>query len=75
MRVAALITANRISGGKASALGMLVIFRTIPEIIFAQFGGLISDRYDRRKTMIRLDISAALVVFVYIYSVRVNSLR
>lgn len=75
MRVAALITANRISGGSASALGMLVVFRTIPEIIFAQCGGLISDRYDRRKTMIRLDISAALVVFAYIYSVRVNSLR
>lgn len=44
--------------------------KTLPEVLLTPIGGVIADRFDRRKMMIRLDIIAGICVLSYIPAVR-----
>jgi len=70
VRIAALISVQRLVPHSATALSLLVICRTIPELSIAPFGGVLADTYDRKKLMISLDIMAAFSVYTFIYAVR-----
>lgn len=78
IRIAALVSVQRLAssssegGGSQSstALSILVICRTIPEVLFTPVGGAIADRFDRRKMMIQLDTIAGCTVLGYIAAVR-----
>ena len=41
---------------------MLVVMKTLPEILLSPIGGILADSFDRRKMMIALDIVASIVV-------------
>lgn len=44
--------------------------KTLPEVLLTPLGGVIADRLDRRKIMIKLDILASVSVLSYIFAVR-----
>ena len=63
------------SSNAGKAISYLVLCRLIPHLGFAQVGGLLADRYDRRRLMIGLDLCAGGVVLLYpLVALRYNSL-
>jgi len=48
-------------GSEAFGLGLLGLTRVIPVLLFGLVGGLLADRFDRRRVMIAMRILAALV--------------
>ena len=48
-------------GSEAFGLGLLGLTRVIPVLLFGLAGGLLADRYDRRRVMIAMRLLAALV--------------
>jgi len=70
VRIAALISVQRLAPGSGAALSMIVMCRTIPELLIAPLGGILADKFDRKKLMVRLDILAAISVFSFIYALR-----
>ena len=48
-------------GAEAFGLGMLGLARVFPVLLFALAGGLLADRYDRRRVMIAMRLLAAIV--------------
>jgi MFS family permease len=75
VRIAALISVQRITAGSATALSIVVMCRTIPELALAPFGGILADTFDRRNVMIKLDLLAALSVCLFIQAVKANSVH
>ena len=75
MRIAAILSAGRLKPGSATALSVLILARAIPEIAFSPIGGLLADRFDRRKLMIFLDSLAALAALGFIIALRLESIR
>lgn len=73
MRIASLISIQRLAPGSATALSLIVMCRTIPEILITPIGGIMADKLDRKVLMINLDILAAISVFSFIYAVRSGS--
>ncbi len=48
-------------GSEAFGLGLLGLTRVIPVLLFGLLGGLLADRFDRRRVMIAMRLLAALV--------------
>ncbi len=69
VRIAALISVGRLAAGSSTALSMLVLCRTIPEMVISPFGGILADKFDRRVLMVRLDVIAAISVSSYMLAV------
>lgn len=69
VRIAALISVGRLAAGSATALSLLVLCRTIPEMVISPFGGILADSFDRRSLMVRLDLIAAVSVSSYMLAV------
>lgn len=44
------------------AVGGVLLFRVLPAMLFAQFAGVLADRFDRRRLMLTADISRALLI-------------
>ena len=51
-------------GSEAFGLGLLGLTRVIPVLLFGLAGGLLADRFDRRRVMIAMRLLAALVAVV-----------
>ncbi len=51
--------------GSATVFGSITAFSLIPTIILSPFGGMISDRVNRRNIMVALDLITAFVVFLF----------
>lgn len=66
------------SGGKemkeGSSLSTLIVSVMIPKAIFAQLGGILADRYDRRNLMIIMNAISAAVALFYIVAIAMRSL-
>ena len=75
VRIAAILSAGRLKPGSATALSFLILARAIPEIAFSPIGGLLADRFDRRKLMIFFDSLAALAALGFIVALRFESIR
>ncbi len=45
-----------------SALSMIGVAMTVPHVVFLLAGGVVSDRFDRRKVMIAADVTRAVAV-------------
>ena len=73
VRVASLLVVEQLSSS-GKALSHLVLAVMLPKTIFAQVGGYLADRYDRRHIMIALDALAAVAVLGYLVAVRHQSL-
>lgn len=60
-----------LSGGSAAAISLVVAARMIPGFFLATIGGVIVDRFDRRKVMVVCDFGRAglLVLLPFVHSV------
>ena len=74
VHISALLSVQRIVPGSSTALSILVMCRTIPEVIISPLGGILADKFDRKNLMIKLDMLAAICVLSYIYAVREESI-
>ena len=75
VRIACLLIVQELSGKKeGTALAHLVLSVLLPKTIFAQVGGVLADRFDRRRLMIIMDLLSGVVVLGYIAAVRQRSL-
>lgn len=70
IRIASLISVSRMTKGSSTALSVLIMCRTLTEVMFTPIGGVIADKFDRRKMMIRLDAVAGVSALTYIFAVR-----
>jgi len=70
VRIAALVSVQRLAPGSATALSLIVMCRTIPELLVAPLGGILADTFDRKALMVKLDILAAISVFSFIYALK-----
>lgn len=55
--------------GTGSAVGTIMIFATAPSVIMGPFTGVIADRFDRRRIMIAMDTTRALIAVILGYLV------
>jgi len=69
VRIAALVSVGRLTHGSSTALSILIMCRTIPEVLITPIGGVLADRFDRRNMMIRLDTIAAISVLSYLVAI------
>jgi MFS transporter, DHA3 family, macrolide efflux protein len=58
--------------GQGKVLGWMLFFSTLPAIIIGPFAGVLSDRYDRRKIMIIMDIIRGCIALLLGYLVMMN---
>ena len=61
--------------GTGKALSYVTLARLIPNAIFAQVGGILADRFDRRHIMICIDILSGIVVLGYLIAIQYQSLN
>jgi dTMP kinase len=60
--VAVVALAARVSGGSEAAIGLVMAARMLPGFFLAPVGGVLVDRWDRRRTMVTCDIGRAAIV-------------
>jgi len=60
--VAVVALAARVSGGSEAAIGLVMAARMLPGFFLAPVGGVLVDRWDRRRTMVACDIGRAAIV-------------
>jgi MFS family permease len=60
--VAVIALAARVSGGNEAAVGLVMAARLVPGFFFAAVGGVLVDRWDRRRTMVACDIGRAVLI-------------
>ncbi len=60
--VAIIALASRISDGSEAAIGLVMAARMLPGFFLAPVGGVLVDRWDRRRTMVACDFGRAAVV-------------
>jgi dTMP kinase len=56
--------ATRVSNNSGYAVALPMLVRIVPGLFLASVGGLIVDKFDRRKIMVTCDISRALLLFM-----------
>jgi dTMP kinase len=57
--IAILAIAARVSGGSGAAVSLVMVARVVPGFFLAAVGGVIVDRFDRRRVMIACDFGRA----------------
>src|SRR5205807_6646293 len=60
--VAVVALAARVSGGSEAAVGLVMAARMVPGFFLAPVGGVLIDRWDRRRTMVVCDLGRAAIV-------------
>jgi dTMP kinase len=60
--VAIIALAARVSGGNEAAIGLVMAARMLPGFFLAPVGGVLVDRWDRRRTMVTCDLGRSLIV-------------
>ena len=60
--VAIIALAARVSGGSEAAVGLVMAARMLPGFFLAPVGGVLVDRWDRRRTMVTCDLGRAAIV-------------
>lgn len=63
------LAAEIAGGGRAASLGILVplVARILPGVIIGVIGGVLADRWDRKKTMVVADFGRAILVMVLVF--------
>jgi dTMP kinase len=60
--VAVVALAARVSHGNEAAVGLVMAARMVPGFFLAPVGGVLVDRWDRRRTMVACDLGRAAIV-------------
>ena len=74
IRIASLLTLDRLAPGRSSALSILVVIKMVPQIFLSHIGGALADQYDRKNIMRALDSLGAVAVLFFLLAVRLDSL-
>ena len=63
------LAAEIAGGGRAASLGILVplVARILPGVVIGMIGGVLADRWDRKKTMVVADLGRAVLVLVLVF--------
>jgi dTMP kinase len=62
--VAVVALAARVSKGNEAAIGLVMAARMVPGFFLAPVGGVLVDRWDRRRTMVTCDIGRSAIVAI-----------
>ncbi|MEW6472688.1 MAG: MFS transporter [Actinomycetota bacterium] len=62
--VAVVALAARVSEGSEAAVGLVMAARMVPGFFLAPVGGVLVDRWDRRRTMVACDLGRAAIVAI-----------
>ncbi|MDQ3945711.1 MAG: MFS transporter, partial [Actinomycetota bacterium] len=62
--VAIIALAYRVSGGSEAAVGLVMVARMLPGFFLAPVGGVLVDRWDRRRTMVACNVGRAALVAI-----------
>src|SRR5215218_2857643 len=62
--IAILAIAARVSGGSGAAVSLVMVARVVPGFFLATVGGVIVDRFDRRRVMVACDFGLVGLVIV-----------
>jgi MFS family permease len=49
-------------------LALFLVFRLVPALLFGTLGGILADRYDRRKIMIACDLLRCVMVLFFLFA-------
>ncbi|MGH9004311.1 MAG: MFS transporter, partial [Acidimicrobiia bacterium] len=60
--VAIIALAARVSGGNEAAIGLVMAARMLPGFFLAPLGGVLVDRWDRKRTMVVCDLGRSAIV-------------
>lgn len=60
--LAILSIASRLSSGSGAAVSLVMMARVVPGFFLATVGGVVVDRFDRRKVMVACDVGRALLL-------------
>ncbi len=60
--VAIIALAARVSGGSEAAIGLVMAARMLPGFFLAPVGGVLVDRWDRKRTMVFCDLGRGAIV-------------
>ncbi|HVW35170.1 MAG TPA: MFS transporter [Acidimicrobiia bacterium] len=60
--VAVVALAARVSNGSSAAVGLVMAARMVPGFFLAPVGGVLVDRWDRRRTMVICDVGRSAIV-------------
>lgn len=74
IRIASLLSVQRLSSGSAKALAGLVVAKVIPQVIMSPIGGTLADTFDRRRMMLALDTIGAFVTLGFILAIAMDNL-
>ncbi len=59
---------DTLSGGKSSAISLMMVARFLPAILLGFLAGVIIDRFDRKATIISCDLARAVLVIILPFS-------
>lgn len=74
IRIASLLSIERLAPGSATALSGLILAKMIPQVLLSHVGGSMADTFDRRKLLIVLDTLGSIVTLGLIVAVSSRSL-
>lgn len=66
IRIALLLAVERLAPNSATAVSVTVLCKLLPEVVITPFGGILSDRFDRKMLMITLDSVAAVSTLTFL---------
>lgn len=64
--IALAVVVSRATGGSGLAVGALVVSQLFPWVVVGPWGGVLADRFDRRRLLIATDLGRALNVLLFI---------
>ena len=74
VQIASLLSVEKLAPGSGTAISILFASKVTTEILVTPIGGILADRYDRRKLMIILDSIASVVVLSYVFAHRMDNI-
>ena len=57
-----------------TAISILLLVRLLPNVFFSSLGGILADKYDRRKLRMRLDVASAMAGMVFVLAYELQSI-
>lgn len=57
-----------------TAISILVLVRLLPNVFFSSLGGMLADKYDRRKLMVGLDAASAMAGLLFVLAYELQSI-
>ena len=74
IRIASLLALDRLAPNSATAISILVLVKLGPHALLPSLGGALADSLDRKKVMMTLDLSGALITLGFVVALKINSL-